>query len=92
MTNVPDEAPQPNPPADARLYVPKPDGWEVHIKNGWTKEYCFMQNPGEEYFHLLMHGEIYVQHGHDKYCLNCALRHGMITTDRLNWQHGAKKF
>jgi hypothetical protein len=75
---------------DARLYVPEPEAWEAHIKRGWEKEYCFFQNPGEDFFHLLMNGEVHLQRGTEKVCLGCALRHGILTTERLNWQKGTR--
>ena len=71
---------------DVRLYLPNADGWVAKVKQGWTKESCSLQNPGEDYFHLLMNGEIYLQQGVEKYCLRCALRRGLITRDRLSWQ------
>jgi len=71
---------------DARLYVPRNEGWTANIKRGWEKDYCYLQNPGEEYFHLILSGELYLQRGDEKYCLNCALRHGIVTSDRLYWQ------
>lgn len=70
---------------DARLYLPRPEGWEVHLKVG-EREYCHFKAPGQDYYHLLMPGEIYLQHGHDKYCLNCAIRYEFATRDRLFWQ------
>lgn len=73
-------------PPDARLYLPRQEGWQAHIKRSWQKEYCYLKNPGEDYFHLLISGEIYLQRGEEKYCLNCALRHGILTRDRLYWQ------
>lgn len=76
---------------DARLYVPSPEGWTARIKQGWEKEYCYLQRPGEDHFHLILNGEIYLEHGNERYCLSCALRHGLITTERLHWQHGTKK-
>ena len=48
--------------------------------------YCFAKVPGEEYYHQLLHGEIYVQKGDEVYCLRCALRDGILTRDRLFWQ------
>jgi hypothetical protein len=74
-------------PADGRLYVPDPEGWRARVKQGWDKLYCFYKQPGHEYFHLLMSGEIYLERGEEVVCLMCALRRGIITTDRLNWQH-----
>ena len=75
---------------DARLYVPIPENWEVHLKQGWEKEYCYMQNPGEDYFHLLIAGELYLKRGSEKYCLNCAVRMGVLTTERHHWQKSDK--
>lgn len=72
---------------DYRLYVPHPDGWQGRVKIGWEKEYCYMKNPGEDYFHMLLNGELYLQRGDEKYCLNCSMRQGLLTTDRLNWQY-----
>ncbi|MBW3538631.1 MAG: hypothetical protein KY476_00025 [Planctomycetes bacterium] len=74
---------------DCRLYVPDPEGFEARLKQGWEKEYCYLQNPDEDHFHLLMNGEIYLERGGEKYCLRCALRHGLVTTERLNWQRGS---
>ena len=72
--------------ADRRLYAPQPDDYSVQIKRGWEREFCFTANPGEDYFHLLMSGEVYVQKGDERYCLNCALRRGLLTTNRVSWQ------
>lgn len=74
---------------DPRLYVPEPEGWEARLKRGWDKEYCYFQNPGDDFFHLLLSGEIYLQRGTEKVCLACAVRHGIATAERLNWQKGS---
>jgi hypothetical protein len=71
---------------DARLYVPRSGGWEVHLKGLGEREYCHFKAPGQDYYHLLMPGEIYLQHGYDKYCLNCAIRNEVATRNRLFWQ------
>jgi hypothetical protein len=76
---------EPNSP-DRRLYVEDHQHWDVHVKHGAENEYCFAANPGEDYFHLFLEGELYVQRGYEKYCLNCALRQGILTTNRLHWQ------
>ena len=76
---------------DLRLYAPHPDEWRAALKQGWERDYCFAQNPGEDFFHLLMNGEIYLQRGDEKYCLNCALRRGYLTRDRMNWQRGPRE-
>lgn len=76
---------------DDRLYLPRREGWTAHVKSGWEKEYCYQKNPGEDYFHLLLSGEIYLQRGDEKYCLNCARRMGLVTSDRLYWQRRPRK-
>jgi hypothetical protein len=77
---------------DRRMYVPHPDRWDAHIKaNDGNREYCYFQNPGEDFFHLLLPGEIYLQYGETKFCLNCAIRYGHVTNDRLYWQNGVRR-
>lgn len=76
-----------DPIPDTRLYVPDHDDWEVHIKRDSARFYCYSKHPGEDWFHLLLNGEIFVSRQHEKYCLRCALRMGFLTEDRLFWQH-----
>ena len=71
---------------DCRMYLPHGDGWEAQIKVGWEKFYCYSKAPGEDYFHLILNGEIYLKNGDEKLCLMCAMRQGILTTDRLYWQ------
>ncbi|MFO1020574.1 MAG: hypothetical protein U0903_07750 [Planctomycetales bacterium] len=78
--------------ADHRLYFPDHEGWTAQIKRSWENEYCFTANPGQDFFHLLVNGEIYVQKGAEKYCLNCALRQKVITGDRQYWQRSTSSF
>ena len=83
----------PNPPSspdpipDTRLYVPDHEDWDVHIKRDSDRYFCYSKHPGQDWFHLLLNGEIYVSRQHEKYCLRCALRMGFLTEDRLFWQH-----
>jgi hypothetical protein len=71
---------------EVRLFVPEHQGWTAAIKQGWSKEYCCLQRPGEDFYHLLVSGEIYLQRGTEKYCLDCSLRHGFATRERTYWQ------
>jgi hypothetical protein len=87
--NHEDPSPEKDVP-DIRLYVAQPEGWSAHVKQSWDKEYCFQKKPGEDYFHLLMHGEVYLEHDEEKYCLECALRRGTLTYNRINWQKGGR--
>ena len=74
---------------DIRLYAPQPDNWLAHVKRTAEKEYCYIKNPGEDHFHLLAKGEVYLEHQGEKYCLNCALRQGGLTRNRQFWQRSS---
>jgi hypothetical protein len=63
-------------PDDARVYVPRNDGWQAKVKHGWEKLFCYLKHPGDDAFHMILNGEVYLQRGDEKYCLDCALRHG----------------
>ena len=75
-------------PEERRLYVPHPQDWTIRVKPGFDREYCHAKTPGEDHYHLLMGGEVLLDNGEQKYCLNCALRLGLVTADRLFWQRG----
>lgn len=77
-------------PPDQRLYVVE-DEWQAAVKQTSDRDRCYAQNPGEDFFHLILKGEIYLFRGHEKFCLSCATRHGLVTTDRLFWQNAPKK-
>ena len=89
----PSEPPRPATAADSdrRLYVPTAEGSQARIKQGWEKQYCYSKFPGEDYFHLILNGEIYLEHAGEKLCLTCALHRGVITTQRLFWQNKSRK-
>ena len=76
---------------DHRLYVPFPDGWTAQIKSDGVREYCYFKSPGHDWYHLILPGELYLQYGDQRYCLNCALRQRHATEDRQYWQRGPRK-
>lgn len=76
---------------DARLYLPDHEEWDVKIKRDSDRIYCYSKHPGEDWFHLILNGEIYVIRQHEKYCLRCALRMNVLTQDRLFWQRRIPK-
>jgi hypothetical protein len=80
-----------DPVPDSRLYVPDNEDWTAEIKRDSERIYCYSKHPGEDWFHLILGGEIYLTRQHERYCLRCALRMGFITTDRLFWQHRVPK-
>jgi hypothetical protein len=61
-----------------KLYVFEP-GWRVSIKHGSHREFCYMMAPGQDYYHRLLDGELYLHHGDERLCLSCAARRGIIT-------------
>lgn len=72
---------------DVRVYLHDPAMWTAVVKQTTEKMYCYQRNPGEDYFHLILMGEIYLESGDEKLCLRCALRRNALTQDRLSWQH-----
>ena len=64
-------------PALPRVFIREP-GWRVSLKIGSEKTFCYQIAPGDEAYHRLMDGEIYVFHGEEKLCLPCAERRGLI--------------
>lgn len=76
---------------DCRLYLPQHPGWEAAIKHDWSREYCYAKAPGEDWFHPLAAGEIYIQRGDEKFCLMCALRLKILTRNRVWWQKGSEE-
>jgi hypothetical protein len=83
--------PQSEPIPDARLYLPDNEDWNVLIKRDSERIFCYSKHPGEDWFHLIVGGEIYITRDHERYCLRCALRMKFLTQDRLFWQHSVPK-
>lgn len=60
-----------------RLYIFEP-GWRMKIKRDSHREFCYMMAPGQDYYHRLLDGELFLYHGDERLCLNCAGRRGII--------------
>ncbi len=69
------------------MYIPEPKVWTARVKQNWDKEYCYARFPGQDYLHLLLSGEIFLESKDERLCLSCALRRGVVTFDRLYWQN-----
>jgi hypothetical protein len=76
---------------DVRLYVPESLDWTAIIKIDSEKVYCYQKNPSENFFHLILTGEVYLKGATEILCLRCALRRGIATRDRLHWQNRVAK-
>jgi hypothetical protein len=87
----PERRPAPTPDAEAaglpdgpvreavvpRVFVREP-GWRVAVKVGSERTFCYFIAPGEDYYHRLADGEVYLQRGDVKICLACADRHALL--------------
>lgn len=71
---------------DRRLYIPHHEGWQAILKLDSEKAYCYSKTPGEDFYHRISRGEIFVQKDNEKFCIECALRLGHLTNDRMFWQ------
>ena len=60
-----------------RVFV-RESGWRVALKVGSEKTFCYQMAPGEDHYHRLLDGEVYVYHGEERLCLPCAERRGLI--------------
>ena len=50
-------------------------------KAGSEREFCYQIAPGQDYYHRLLDGEIYLHKADEKICLPCAARRGLLTYD-----------
>ena len=82
----PTPAPTPEPPepparrveGPQRLFLHEP-GWSVALKVGSERVFCYQIAPGEDYYHRLNDGEIFLYHGDERLCLPCASRRGLLS-------------
>jgi hypothetical protein len=61
-----------------RLFLYEP-GWRVGLKVGSEKTFCYMMKPGQDYYHRLLDGEIYLYNNEERICFACAVRRGLIS-------------
>lgn len=66
---------------ERRLYLAEP-GWHPVIKQGAETLHCHLANAADGYYHRIAAGEVYVSRDTDHYCLNCALKKGILTSER----------
>jgi hypothetical protein len=70
--------PQTEAPALPRLFLHEP-GWRVGMKVGSEREFCYATAPGQDYYHRLMDGELFLYRPDEKLCMPCASRRGLLT-------------
>jgi hypothetical protein len=61
-----------------RMFIFEP-GWRVGIKTDNSREHCYMMAPGQDYYHRLLDGEIFLARADERLCLACASRKGLIS-------------
>jgi hypothetical protein len=71
----PDEGDDPRP---RRLFVHEP-GWRIGMKVGNEREFCYMMAPGQDYYHRLYDGEVFLRRADERLCLACAERRGLLS-------------
>jgi hypothetical protein len=69
--------PRPDRPDAHRLFLHEP-GWMVALKIGSEREFCYAMAPGQEYYHRLLDGEVYLHNNEERLCLACAERRGLL--------------
>ena len=63
-----------------RMYLLEP-GWRIGIKNGSHREFCYVMAPGQDFYHRLLDGEIFLHRDDERLCLACAVRRGLIVAE-----------
>jgi hypothetical protein len=61
-----------------RIFLHEP-GWTIGLKVGSDKAFCYMMNPGQDYYHRILDGEIYLYNDDERLCFACAQRRGLIS-------------
>lgn len=60
-----------------RVFLREP-GWYVSLKVGSVREFCHSIAPGDDAYHRLADGELFVHSSDEKLCLPCADRRGLL--------------
>jgi hypothetical protein len=61
-----------------RIFLFEP-GWKIGVKTGSHREFCYAVAPGQDFYHRLIDGEVFLFHQDEKLCFACAMRRGLIT-------------
>ena len=72
-----DPAIEPIEPDVPRLFLREP-GWRVGLKVGSAREFCHSTAPGEDAYHRLSDGELFLYSPEERLCLPCADRRGLL--------------
>jgi len=64
----------------SRMYLAEP-GWRIGVKVGSEREFCYNRAPGQDFYHRLLDGEVFLQRAEEKLCVACASRRGLFATE-----------
>src|SRR5947208_3597756 len=79
----PETESEPNAPRFGRLFLFEP-GWQIAQKVGSSRLFCYAMNPGEEFYHRISDGEIFLYNAEERYCIPCALRRNLLSFEPRN--------
>jgi hypothetical protein len=71
---------EPDLTAPRRIYLSEP-GWRIGVKIGSEREFCYMRAPGQEFYHRLLDGEVFVHRDDERLCWACATRRGLLVAE-----------
>ena len=74
---------------DRRIYVTDAK-WTPMLKSDDSRLLCHMANGEEGFYHRISSGEVYFEFGTEAYCLNCAVKKGIATTERPRLREGPR--
>lgn len=77
--------------AGRRLFVHEP-GWRISIKRGSDRVFCHMMAPGQDYYHRLLDGELFLHQDSERLCLSCAARRAIISYESRRLPDEGPKF
>ncbi len=63
-----------------RMFLAEP-GWRIGVKTGSDREFCYMMLPGQDFYHRLLDGEVFLHRNEEKLCLACATRRGLLLSE-----------
>lgn len=67
-------------PSQRRMFLFE-KGWRINLKTNSTREFCYQIAPGDNHYHRLLDGEVYLQKDDERLCLACASRRGLIADE-----------
>jgi hypothetical protein len=65
-------------PEAHRLFLHEP-GWRVSLKVGSERDFCYAMAPGEDHYHRMLDGEVFLHNLEERLCLACAERRGLLS-------------